>query len=252
DTLSLLSKYNVAAYSTGGCIQEENRSVLIGHYAEQTIGNFHADIVFFSAQSVDENGEIMDGDKLMAVCGNYMKERGELCENMIVTTVMSNLGFDIFAAQHDIELEKTSVGDRYVLECMKEKGAALGGEQSGHIIFLSHNTTGDGTLTAIKTMGVLKRSGRRASELSGMMRILPQVLVNARVNNDKKDRYMEYPEIREAISALEERFKDNGRVLIRTSGTEPLIRVMIEGDDETVLLAEAENLAKLIEKVLKA
>ena len=179
-----------------------------------------------------------------------MKEKGMLKNDTIVGTVMTNLGFNIMAKEKGINVEQTNVGDRYVLERMIERGYNLGGEQSGHIIFLDHNTTGDGILTAIQMLTVLKESGKKASELASVMTQMPQVLVNARVDNAKKNTYMEVAEIKKAIDDLSAKFKDEGRVLIRTSGTEPLIRVMIEGKDIDLIRSEAERLAKFIEDTL--
>ena len=150
-----------------------------------------------------------------------------------------------------ISIEQAGVGDRYVLERMIEAERNLGGEQSGHIIFLDHNTTGDGILTAIQLLSVMKRTGKKASELAKAMEVMPQVLVNARVNNAKKNTYMEVPAIRHAIAKLEEEFSADGRVLIRTSGTEPLIRVMIEGKDMERMEKAAKELAAFIEKTLQ-
>lgn len=200
--------------------------------------------------AVDENGNLIDGDKILAICGLEMKAKGRLAKDTIVGTVMSNLGLSIMAKKNGIGLEQTGVGDRYVLERMQEKGYSLGGEQSGHVIFLDYNTTGDGIITAIQVLAAMKESGLKASELAACMESLPQVLVNARVKNENKEKYMEDTEIRAAISALEEKFDGEGRVLIRTSGTEPLVRVMIEGKDERVLSEEAHRLAELIEKKL--
>ncbi len=200
--------------------------------------------------AVDENGKLVDGDQIMAIVGNYMKEKGALAQNTIVVTVMSNLGFTIMAKEHDIHLEVTKVGDRYVLERMKEIGAVLGGEQSGHIIDLNHNTTGDGLLTALLLLQVVVESGKKLSELASIMEVLPQALVNAKVPNHKKDKYMEYPEIAQAIKELEDKFGGEGRVLIRPSGTEPLVRVMIEGKDQKLIEDEAKKLAELIQNTV--
>ncbi|MDY5541750.1 MAG: phosphoglucosamine mutase, partial [Lachnospiraceae bacterium] len=195
---------------------------------------------------VDEKGEIIDGDQLMAICGNYMKEQGRLKQDTIVATVMSNLGFMLMGKDRGIHIEQTKVGDRYVLERMKEAGFNLGGEQSGHIIFLDDSTTGDGLISALHLLEVLVNTKKPLSELAGIMEVLPQALVNAKVPNHKKDKYMEYPEIAEAIEQLEAQFSGEGRVLIRPSGTEPLVRVMIEGKDRNVIREEAQKLAKLI------
>ena len=168
----------------------------------------------------------------------------------IVATVMSNLGFFLMAEKNAIHMEKTKVGDRYVLERMKEIGASLGGEQSGHIIFLDENTTGDGLLSALHLLQVMVDTGKPLSELAKVMEVLPQALVNAKVANHKKEKYMEYPEIAAAIGKLEEKFAGEGRVLIRPSGTEPLVRVMIEGKDQQVIQEEARKLANLIQDIM--
>lgn len=201
--------------------------------------------------AVDENGEMIDGDKILAICGYDMLEKGQLRNNTIVGTVMSNLGLSMMGKEKGITIEQTNVGDRYVLERMIAQDHNLGGEQSGHVIFLDYNTTGDGTLTAIQLLSVLKRSGKKASELAQIMEVMPQVLVNAKVHPAKKNRYAENEEITAAIQALEAKFAGEGRVLIRTSGTEPLVRVMIEGKDLAVMQQEAEALAALIERILQ-
>lgn len=201
--------------------------------------------------AVDEKGELIDGDKILAICGLDMKQRGCLNKDTIVGTVMSNLGLTLMGKENGIEILQTAVGDRYVLERMLADGYNIGGEQSGHVIFLDYNSTGDGVLTAIQLLSVLKRSGKKASELASVMQVLPQVLVNARVNNAKKNDYMEDAVIRKAIEELEQEFSQDGRVLIRTSGTEPLVRVMIEGKDIEKMDKEAKKLASLIEERLK-
>lgn len=196
--------------------------------------------------AVDEKGNIVDGDVLLAICGNYMKQKGLLKSDTIVGTVMSNLGFILMGKEKGIRIEQTKVGDRYVLERMLEAGYNLGGEQSGHIIFLDDSTTGDGLLSALHLLQVMVDTGKPLSELAEIMEVLPQELVNARVPNHKKEHYMDYPEIAEAIQAAEEKFQGEGRVLIRPSGTEPLVRVMIEGKDKNAIREEAKKLAKLI------
>ncbi len=201
--------------------------------------------------AVDENGELIDGDKILAICGCAMKARGELKKDTIVGTVMSNLGLSIMGRENQISVLQTNVGDRYVLESMLAEGYNLGGEQSGHIIFLDYNSTGDGVLTAIQLLSVMNRSGKKASELAKTMEVLPQVLVNARVNNARKNEYMDVPEIKAEIEALQEKFSADGRVLIRTSGTEPLVRVMIEGKNQEVMEREAKKLASFIEDKLQ-
>lgn len=200
--------------------------------------------------AVDENGEIVDGDCIMAICGNYLKEQGKLKNDTIVATVMSNLGLFLMGKEKNIEILKANVGDRYVLEEMLKNGHNFGGEQSGHIIFLDYNTTGDGILTAIQLIDIIKKTGKKLSELKKIVNILPQVLVNAKVDNKKKYDYLKNDDIKNAISQLEKKFEGEGRVLIRPSGTEPLIRVMIEGKEQSVLEKEAQELAKFIEKVL--
>ena len=200
--------------------------------------------------AVDENGKMVDGDQLMAICGNYMKEKGTLKKNTIVVTVMTNLGFTLMGEEKGIHVEKTRVGDRYVLENMLQNGYNIGGEQSGHIIFLDDNTTGDGLLSALHLLQVMVEPGRKLSDLAAVMEVLPQALVNAKVPNHKKDKFMEYAEISDAIKKVEERFGGEGRVLIRPSGTEPLVRVMIEGKNQEEIDSEAKKLADLITKIM--
>lgn len=198
--------------------------------------------------AVDELGNEVDGDQIMAMIGSYMKEKGTLKKNTIVATVMSNLGFTLMGEKNGIHIERTKVGDRYVLENMLENGFNIGGEQSGHIIFLDESTTGDGLLSGLHLLEVMVKSGKKLSELAQIMEVLPQALVNAKVPTHKKDKYMEYPEIAQAISDLEKRFAGEGRVLIRPSGTEPLVRVMIEGKNQEEIEKEAKVLAELITK----
>lgn len=200
--------------------------------------------------AVDEQGRIVDGDQIMAIIGNHMKKKGTLHGDTIVVTVMSNLGFSLMAKEHDIHVEQTKVGDRYVLERMLEIDGSLGGEQSGHVIFLQENTTGDGLLSALHLLEVIVESGKSLSELAQIMTVLPQALVNARVANHKKHKYMEYPEIAQAIEEITEKFAGEGRVLIRPSGTEPLVRVMIEGKNQEEIDEEAKKLADLIQDIM--
>ena len=200
--------------------------------------------------AVDENGDLVDGDQIMAIVGNHMRGQGKLNNDTIVVTVMTNLGFTLMAKEQNLNIETTKVGDRYVLERMKEIGASLGGEQSGHVIFLDENTTGDGLLSALHLLQVLVDTGKPLSELSKIMTVLPQALVNAKVPNHKKDHYMDYPEIASAIAKLEEMFAGEGRVLIRPSGTEPKVRVMIEGKDQALIDTEAKKLADLIQNTM--
>ncbi|HHV59717.1 MAG TPA: phosphoglucosamine mutase [Clostridiaceae bacterium] len=200
--------------------------------------------------AVDENGEIVDGDKIMAVIGLDLKKAGRLAGDTIVATVMSNMGFEIFTKENNIKLVRTKVGDRYVLEEMLENGYVIGGEQSGHIILLEHNTTGDGILTALQLLRILKLTGRKLSELSSIVQILPQVIRNAKVSNEKKHKYLEDEVIARVCKELEAEFSNKGRVLIRPSGTEPLIRVMIEGSNIDYISEKAEELVKVIENRL--
>ncbi|MCM8710719.1 phosphoglucosamine mutase [Clostridium sp. SYSU_GA19001] len=198
--------------------------------------------------AVDEKGNLVHGDFMIAICGKYLKEQGKLDNNAVVVTVMSNLGLDIALSKEGIKSIKTKVGDRYVLEEMVKEGYKLGGEQSGHIIFLEHNTTGDGLLTALQLTAIVKKSEKKLSELASMMKELPQVLVNAKVPNDKKDIHETDEEIANEIKNIEEKLHGVGRVLIRPSGTEPLVRVMLEGEDQAEIDEMANSLAKLIEE----
>ncbi len=198
--------------------------------------------------AVDEKGNIVDGDQAMAIIGNDMKQHGKLKKDTIVGTIMSNLGFTLMGENCGIHIEQTKVGDRYVLENMRENGYNIGGEQSGHIIFLDENTTGDGLLSALHLLKVMVDTGKPLSELALIMEVLPQALVNAKVPNHKKEHFMEYPEIAQAIQELERKFAGEGRVLIRPSGTEPLVRVMIEGKNQEEITRDAEELANLIRK----
>lgn len=200
--------------------------------------------------AVDENGCIVDGDQILAIVGTYMKNRGLLKKDTIVITIMTNLGFSFMAEKHNIHLEATKVGDRYVLERMKELDVNLGGEQSGHLIFLDENTTGDGLLTALHLLQVMVDTGKKLSELSNVMTVFPQVLLSAQVPNHKKESYMEYPEIVKAIGELERKMQGEGRVLIRPSGTEPKVRIMIEGKNEDFILEEAYKLSELIHNTM--
>ena len=198
----------------------------------------------------DENGEMVDGDQIMGIVGVHMRDQGKLKKDTIVATVMSNLGFFKMGEREHLNMEQTKVGDRYVLERMREIGASLGGEQSGHIIFLDENTTGDGLLSALHLLQVMVDTKKPLSELAKVMTVMPQALINAKVPNHKKDRYMEYPEIAKAIEELDRKFAGEGRVLIRPSGTEPKVRVMIEGKDQEMIENEARKLADLIQNIM--
>lgn len=199
---------------------------------------------------VDENGEVVDGDKIIAVCSKFMKENNKLKNNTAVVTVMSNMGFFKFCEKNDINCVKTKVGDRYVLEEMVKNGYVIGGEQSGHIIFLDYATTGDGQMSAIQVLNVLKSTGKKISELASEMQVYPQVLINVRVSNFGKARLDKDEEVRLAIREASEELGDTGRVLVRVSGTEPLVRVMLEGEDYNQIKSLAESIAKVIEERL--
>ncbi|MNO21372.1 Phosphoglucosamine mutase [compost metagenome] len=183
--------------------------------------------------AIDENGDEVDGDFILCICGDAMNRAGKLKDGTIVSTVMSNIGFYKATEQLALNTAKTAVGDRYVMEEMRRGGYNLGGEQSGHVIFLDYNTTGDGILTAIQLVDTMKSSGKKLSALKSMMTKYPQVLVNVRVQD--KTNYPNNPAIEAAIQEVEGKLGDNGRVLVRPSGTEPLIRVMAEGPDKAEL-----------------
>lgn len=185
--------------------------------------------------AVDETGAIVDGDKIMFIIAKYLKEQGRLTDNTIVTTVMSNLGFHKALAAADIKSVITGVGDRYVVEEMKRSGYNFGGEQSGHIVYLDNNTTGDGQASAILLIKVMRETGKKLSKLASEVKIYPQKLVNVRVENSMKSKAMEVPKIAEIITKMQEKMAGNGRILVRPSGTEPLLRVMAEAPtDEEV------------------
>ena len=182
---------------------------------------------------VDEQGQVLDGDQIMLLCGLHLKEQGKLKDNMIVGTVMSNIGFHKAAQELGMQTCSTAVGDRYVLEKMLADGYSIGGEQSGHVIFLDYNSTGDGLLTAVQTLSIMKEKGKSLSELAGLMTKYPQLLVNVRVLT--KAGWETNKNIQDAIREAEEELGSNGRILVRPSGTEPLIRVMAEGPDQEQL-----------------
>jgi phosphoglucosamine mutase len=200
--------------------------------------------------AVDETGTPVDGDRVISICANLMKDEGRLANNSVTVTVMSNIGFHKRAEELGINVEVTSVGDRYVLENMKKTGCRIGGEQSGHIIFLDYSTTGDGMIAALQLLKAYIRYGKKLSELASEMPVYPQVLINAKVRNEYKYTYMENADIKAAIEAAEAEMAGDGRVLIRPSGTEPLVRVMLEGSDTEKIRPMAEKLAALIEAKL--
>ena len=200
--------------------------------------------------AVDEKGDIVNGDQIMAICGNYLKSQGKLKNDTIVATIMSNLGLFQMADREGIRVPKTKVGDRYVLEKMLEEGDVLGGEQSGHVIFLEHNTTGDGLITALQLLSVMRHTGKKLSELAQVMTMLPQVIVNVPIENERKYDYIDDAEIMEAIRRAERIFEGSGRVLIRPSGTEAMIRIMIEGQDQALMQKEADKIAAVMKQNL--
>lgn len=193
--------------------------------------------------AVDEKGRVIDGDKTICICAHMLKETGKLAGNRVTATVMSNLGFHKYLEELGCTIDITQVGDRYVLERMLKTGGVIGGEQSGHIIFLSHTTTGDGILSSLQLLKAVKMFGKKASELSDEITIFPQVLRNAKVKNENKRKFEEDPEILADIARLEQLLDGEGRILIRPSGTEPLVRVMLEGSDIESITKFAEELA---------
>ncbi|MDI9490656.1 MAG: phosphoglucosamine mutase [Clostridiaceae bacterium] len=196
--------------------------------------------------AIDENGTIVDGDGIIAIIAKGMSDAGILRDDKVCVTVMSNLGLDIFAEQAGITLYKTQVGDRYVLEEMLKSGIVLGGEQSGHIILLEHSTTGDGILSALALLRTLKDSDQRLSEVHSIMKPLPQVLKNAQISNERKQAAMNDEDVKVAIREEEARLKNKGRILVRPSGTEPIIRVMIEGENKREINKMADRIVDLL------
>ena len=200
--------------------------------------------------AVDETGTIVDGDHIMILGAVYLKKQNKLANDTLVVTTMSNIGLHVAAKEYGIDLAITDVGDRYVIEEMKKSGHNLGGEQSGHMIFLDYNTTGDGTLSSLIVSKIVKEDGKTLSEQSALMTTYPQVLINVEVRNEVKNKFMENDEIRTEIEKLEKLMAGTGRVLIRPSGTQPLVRVMLEGKDEGQIRELAQELADLIKAKL--
>lgn len=229
----------------GSTHSEKLQAAVLKHHADIGLA-FDGDADRLIA--VDELGRVIDGDKTIAICAKMLKSAGRLKDDKVTVTVMSNIGFHKAMEEEGIKVDVTGVGDRYVLERMLETGCVIGGEQSGHIIFLEHTTTGDGILSSIQLVRAMLSSGKKLSELAEEIKIYPQVLVNAKINNDYKKTYMKDEEVAMAIAAIEAKMEGNGRVLIRPSGTEPLVRVMIEGSDTEQIRVLAEELAALIEK----
>ena len=200
--------------------------------------------------AVDEKGKIVDGDHILAIAATYLKENNKLNNNAAVGTIMSNMGLKKYLESIDVDFIETKVGDRYILERMLKDDYIIGAEQSGHVIFLDYNTTGDGLATGIHLLEIMKKTGKKLSELNGLMKDYPQVLKNARVRDELKNRYEEFPDIIKAIREVEEAYNGSGRVVIRPSGTEALVRVMIEGEDTYKLSQDADKLVKIIEEKL--
>ena len=200
--------------------------------------------------AVDEEGKIVDGDHILAIAATYLKENNKLNNNAAVGTIMSNMGLKKYLESIGVDFIETKVGDRYILERMLKDDYIIGAEQSGHVIFLDYNTTGDGLATGIHLLEIMKKTGKKLSELNGLMKDYPQVLKNARVRDELKNRYEEFPDIIKAIKEVEETYHGSGRVVIRPSGTEALVRVMIEGEDTYKLSQDADKLVKIIEEKL--
>ena len=201
--------------------------------------------------AIDEKGNEIDGDKLLAIISQNLRKKAKLKKDTIVATVMSNLGLNKYVKENELQLIQTKVGDRYVLEEMLKQGYNLGGEQSGHIILLDYNPTGDGILTSLMLIQTMLEENKKASELASIVKLYPQVLINAKVSSEKKYDYEKNDDIKQAIQKLETEFAGNGRVLIRPSGTEPLVRVMIEGEDQDYITQKAQDIVNLIEEKLK-
>lgn len=200
--------------------------------------------------AVDEEGKIVDGDHILAIAATYLKENNKLNNNAAVGTIMSNMGLKKYLESIGVDFIETKVGDRYILERMLKDDYVIGAEQSGHVIFLDYNTTGDGLATGIHLLEIMKKTGKKLSELNGLMKDYPQVLKNARVRDELKNRYEEFPDIIKAIKEVEEAYHGSGRVVIRPSGTEAFVRVMIEGEDTYKLSQDADKLVKIIEEKL--
>ena len=229
----------------GSLHPEELRRAVVEHKAH--VGLAHdgdADRVLF----VDEQGELVDGDHLLALCALDLKRGGRLREDTIVATVMSNIGLDLAMQEAGIKVVRTAVGDRYVLEEMLAKGYMLGGEQSGHIIFLEHHTTGDGIVTALQVLATMQRCGKPLSELKACMTSYPQVLISAPIRRNAA--IEELPRVQEAIRSAEAGMGGKGRVLVRVSGTEPVVRVMVEGEEPAKIERLAREIALVIEREL--
>lgn len=200
--------------------------------------------------AVDENGELIDGDKVIAICAKRMKDEGKLVKDTAVVTVMSNMGFFKFCKENGIECAKTAVGDRYVLERMLKDGYNIGGEQSGHVIFLDYASTGDGELSGVQLVETVVKSGKKLSELAQIMQVYPQVLINVKVTPEGKQKYNNDEYIISAVQEAEMELSGDGRVLVRVSGTEPLVRVMLEGADIDQITKLGNSIADVVRERL--
>jgi phosphoglucosamine mutase len=225
----------------GSLYPEAARQALLEHRADLAVSlDGDGDRAIF----IDETGEVLDGDYILAICAKELQKKGILKENTVVATVMSNLGFDLALRGLGVKVMRTPVGDRYVVEEMLRQGYNLGGEQSGHIVFLDHNTTGDGCLTSLQLLAIMAEQRQPLSKLKKIMTRLPQVLLNVRVE-EKKD-VSRLPRVRQKIAAVERELGERGRILVRPSGTEPLIRVMLEGENEEKIRRMAHEVAEEI------
>lgn len=245
----------LAAEPDGLNINEDCGSTHMGNLCKKVVeGGFDAGIAFDGDADrclcVDEKGEIIDGDFIMAICALDMKERGKLRKDTVVGTIMANMGFGKFCEEHGIHFVSTKVGDRYVLEEMELEGYRFGGEQSGHVIFRDYSTTGDGQLTAIQLLCHMRRTGKKLSELAGVMKRYPQEMVNVRVSPEGKLAFYNNDAVKDEINRHKELLGDDGRIVVRVSGTEPLIRVMAEGLDEAAIHTAVEEIAAVVEAEL--
>ena len=255
----LFRKLNINAsiryYEPDGCNINEHCGSTHLEALQELVRKDHYDVgVAFDGDAdrcliVDDQGEVLDGDRIMAVCAAEFKKQEKLRGNAFVATILSNMGLHAYAKERGMEIVCSNVGDRYVLEKMLENGYILGGEQSGHIIFLEYATTGDGELTAVQFLKMLKDSGKKASEIAAEVVPWPQIMINVKVPTALKHTLAERPEVQEAIEK-EKKTLGEGRILVRPSGTEPLVRVMVEGMDKTCVYNAAETVANVIESII--
>lgn len=235
-------------------INDKCGSTHLGSLKERVVrGGFDVGVAFDGDADrclvVDDKGQELDGDRLMAVCAARMKEQGKLRGDAFVATVLSNMGLHAYAKTKGMHIECSNVGDRYVLEKMLEGGYVLGGEQSGHVIFLEYASTGDGELTAIQFLKILKDSGKKASEIAAEVVPFPQIMINVKISNQDKATIAQRDEVKAAIEDAEKQLGE-GRILVRPSGTEALVRVMVEGKDEELVNKMAKTVAQVIESIV--